>query len=180
MKRTSPSSRLVSKAARSPDLAMTGPDVARKPTPISRATIWASVVLPSPGGPWNSTWSRASPRAFAAETKAREAKASDNAARNRALDERLAAGKALREKIPRNDHGRWKRKEGRPDPIQLLRAGKLPESRASLDRLLQAMVVTSPYQASLEEVKWTEAAIPGRPVLTFVPKSFIAQHGVRD
>ena len=51
MKRTSPSSRLVSSAARSPDLAITGPEVARKPTPISRARIPASVVLPSPGGP---------------------------------------------------------------------------------------------------------------------------------
>src|SRR3546814_557333 len=47
---TSPSSRLVRRAAKSPDFAITGPDVARKPTPISRATICASVVLPSPGG----------------------------------------------------------------------------------------------------------------------------------
>ena len=64
MNRTSPSSRLVSSAARSPDLAITGPEVARKPTPISRARIPASVVLPSPGGPKNSTWSSASPRAL--------------------------------------------------------------------------------------------------------------------
>ena len=35
--------------------AFTGPDVARKPTPSSRATICASVVLPRPGGPTNST-----------------------------------------------------------------------------------------------------------------------------
>ena len=33
----------------------TGPEVARKPTPISRAMIWASVVLPRPGGPKNRT-----------------------------------------------------------------------------------------------------------------------------
>src|SRR5581483_8966507 len=66
MKRTSRSSRLVSSAARSPALAMTGPEVERKPTPSSRAMIWASVVLPSPGGPANSTWSSASPRALAA------------------------------------------------------------------------------------------------------------------
>jgi hypothetical protein len=64
--------------------------------------------------------------------------------------------------------------------IQLLRAGNLAASRQMLDRLLQTMVVTSPYQASVEEVKWTEAAIPGRPVLTFVPKSFVSAHGVRD
>src|SRR5271169_1863418 len=48
---------------------MTGPEVARKPTPISRATICAKVVLPSPGGPNNSTWSSASPRALAASIK---------------------------------------------------------------------------------------------------------------
>ena len=30
---------------------------------------WASVVLPRPGGPQNSTWSRASPRRLAASTK---------------------------------------------------------------------------------------------------------------
>ena len=51
-------------------------------------------------------------------------------ARPRALDERIAAGKALRDKVPRGDHGRWKRREGRPDPIQLLRAGdegRIPE-----------------------------------------------------
>ena len=38
-----------------PAMAITGPDVARKLTPSSRATICASVVLPSPGGPTNST-----------------------------------------------------------------------------------------------------------------------------
>jgi uncharacterized protein (DUF2252 family) len=50
--------------------------------------------------------------------------------RRRALDERVAAGKALRDKVPRAAHGRWKRREGRPDPIQLLRAGdegRVPE-----------------------------------------------------
>ena len=38
-------------AARSPALAITGPEVERKLTPSSRATIWASVVLPRPGRP---------------------------------------------------------------------------------------------------------------------------------
>ena len=51
MNRTSRGSRLVSSAARSPALAITGPEVARKLTPSSRATICASVVLPRPGGP---------------------------------------------------------------------------------------------------------------------------------
>jgi Flp pilus assembly protein TadD len=64
--------------------------------------------------------------------------------------------------------------------IQFLRAGNASASRQTFDRLLQTMVVSSPYQASLEEVKWTEAAIPGRPTLTFVPKSFVNAHGVRD
>ena len=70
MKRTSRSSRLVSSAARSPALAITGPEVARKLTPSSRARIAPSVVLPSPGGPTNSTWSSASfrPRAAAINT----------------------------------------------------------------------------------------------------------------
>src|SRR5919202_2565449 len=66
MNRTSRSSRLVRSAARSPARAITGPEVARKLTPSSRATIWASVVLPRPGGPAKSTWSSASPRALAA------------------------------------------------------------------------------------------------------------------
>ncbi len=69
MNSTSRSSRLVSKAARSPALAITGPEVARKPTPSSRATICASVVLPRPGGPTNSTWSSASLRLRAASMK---------------------------------------------------------------------------------------------------------------
>ena len=56
-------------AARSPALASTGPEVARKFTPSSRATIWARVVLPRPGGPNSSTWSSASPRPRAASMK---------------------------------------------------------------------------------------------------------------
>ena len=49
MKSTSRGSRLVRMAARSPALASTGPEVARNPTPSSRAMICASVVLPRPG-----------------------------------------------------------------------------------------------------------------------------------
>ncbi len=62
MNSTSRGSRFVRIAARSPALASTGPEVIRNPTPSSRAMICASVVLPSPGGPWNSVWSIASPR----------------------------------------------------------------------------------------------------------------------
>ena len=64
--------------------------------------------------------------------------------------------------------------------IQLARAGRLADARPTLDRFLRAMETTSPYQAALEEVKWTEGAIPGRPVLTFAPKNFIQTQGVRE
>ncbi len=40
----------------------------------------------------------------------------------RSLSERLAAGKALRVATPRNVQGRWRRAEGRKDPIAVLRA----------------------------------------------------------
>src|SRR5688572_29772921 len=69
MKSTSRGSRLVSSAARSPGRSSTGPEVWRRFTPISRAMMCASVVLPSPGGPNSSTWSSASPRARAAWMK---------------------------------------------------------------------------------------------------------------
>ena len=66
MNNTSFSVRLVSSAAKSPDRSIAGPEVIRKFTPISLAIILASVVLPSPGGPYKSTWSRASLRFKAA------------------------------------------------------------------------------------------------------------------
>src|SRR5882762_8823512 len=69
MKSTSFASRLVRIAARSPGRSRTGPEVWRRFTPISRAMMCASVVLPSPGGPNSSTWSSASPRARAAWMK---------------------------------------------------------------------------------------------------------------
>ena len=64
--------------------------------------------------------------------------------------------------------------------IQLLRAGQLAKARTALDRFFGLMEVTAPYQASLEEVKWTEGPIAGRPVLTFAPKNFISFAGVRE
>ena len=57
MNRTSPSCRSVRRAARSPARTSTGPEVMRRPTPISAATMPASDVFPSPGGPANSRWS---------------------------------------------------------------------------------------------------------------------------
>ena len=43
-----------------------GPAIVRMPTPSSSRTMYARLVLPRPGGPASSTWSSASPRAFAA------------------------------------------------------------------------------------------------------------------
>ena len=57
--------------------------------------------------------------------------------------------------------------------IQLLRAGRLTEARGALTRFYALAEVTSPYQASLDEVKWPEGPIPGRAILTFAPKDFI-------
>jgi tetratricopeptide (TPR) repeat protein len=45
--------------------------------------------------------------------------------------------------------------------LQLARAGRVADARPTLDRFLRAMETTSPYQAALEDVRWTEGAIPG-------------------
>ena len=45
-------------------------------------------------------------------------------------DDRAATGKALRDKVPREQHGKWKEFKGRPNPIDLLHksdAGRLKE-----------------------------------------------------
>jgi uncharacterized protein (DUF2252 family) len=39
------------------------------------------------------------------------------------LEDRIAAGKSLREKLPRDEHARWKEAKGRADPLEILRAG---------------------------------------------------------
>ena len=64
--------------------------------------------------------------------------------------------------------------------IQLLRANQVAAARPVLDRLTSAIEVTSPYQAALEDVKWTEGPIAGRPVLTFAPKYFVSLNRVRE
>ena len=71
MNRTSPGSRLVSMAARSPCLSSAGPLVCLMFTCNSLAIIVASVVLPRPGGPESRIWSRTSPRPRAALMKIR-------------------------------------------------------------------------------------------------------------
>jgi tetratricopeptide (TPR) repeat protein len=64
--------------------------------------------------------------------------------------------------------------------IQFLRARQPQQARPVLDRLFGVMEGTAPYQASLDEVRWTDGPIPGRAVLTFAPKSFISIRGVRE
>jgi hypothetical protein len=57
-------------------------------------------------------------------------------------DERAAAGKALRDKIPRHQLGRWANSKDRPDPIELLHksdAGRMKELVAiRYGRMLQS------------------------------------------
>mgnify|MGYP003324057343 CR=1 FL=1 len=53
--KTSPSSKLVSRPARSPAFSSTGPDVTFKFVESSLEIIWDNVVLPRPGGPCNIT-----------------------------------------------------------------------------------------------------------------------------
>jgi len=57
-------------------------------------------------------------------------------------DERAAAGKVLRDKIPRKQHGEWKEVAGRPNPIDLLRksdAGRMKNLVAiRYSRMLQS------------------------------------------
>ncbi len=64
-------------AARSPACWMAGPLVTRSGAPSSCATIIASVVLPSPGGPESRTWSGAWPRPRAASSTSDELLADD-------------------------------------------------------------------------------------------------------
>lgn len=64
--------------------------------------------------------------------------------------------------------------------IQLLRRGDTPAAQSRLNRFVAAMEVTQPYQAALEDVRWAEGPIAGRPVLTFAPKFFVSLNRVRD
>jgi Flp pilus assembly protein TadD len=58
--------------------------------------------------------------------------------------------------------------------IQHLRAGRLAQARAALDRFLHLVELTASYQASLSEVKWVEGPHVGRPVLAFNPQTLIS------
>ncbi|HWC75430.1 MAG TPA: CRTAC1 family protein, partial [Gemmatimonadales bacterium] len=52
------------------------------------------------------------------------------------------------------------------------------DARAAFDRFMRMVEVTAPYQASLEQIDWTEGPLPGRPVLTFNPASLITMRGI--
>jgi uncharacterized protein (DUF2252 family) len=46
------------------------------------------------------------------------------------VDDRFAAGRALRDRVPRTEHAKWKRPDHRPDPVDILMAGdvdRVPE-----------------------------------------------------
>src|SRR5436309_7272372 len=62
--------------------------------------------------------------------------------------------------------------------LQALRAGRMVNARAELDRFLRLMEVTAPYQAALAEVDGIEGPLAGRPVLAFSPQSLIAMRGI--
>ena len=62
----------------------------------------------------------------------------------RSTEERRAAGKALRERVPRESHGKWKERPDRPDPIEILIAsdvGRIPE----LVPIRHGRMLTSPF-----------------------------------
>ncbi|HLQ59473.1 MAG TPA: FG-GAP-like repeat-containing protein [Gemmatimonadales bacterium] len=62
--------------------------------------------------------------------------------------------------------------------LQALRAGRLADARAALDRFLRLIEVTAPYQASLAQVDGIEGPLAGRPVLAFSPQSLITMRGI--
>ena len=63
--------------------------------------------------------------------------------------------------------------------LRSLQAGKVADARPPLERFTYLMQSTKPYQAALDDVKWVDGPVPGRPVLTFNPKYLISLHGVR-
>src|SRR5687767_3386746 len=62
--------------------------------------------------------------------------------------------------------------------LQHLRRGTVAEARAPLDRFLRAMELTAPYQSSLDEVKWEQGPLVGRPVLAFNLQSLMQTRAI--
>ncbi|MGQ0639228.1 MAG: FG-GAP-like repeat-containing protein [Gemmatimonadaceae bacterium] len=74
-------------------------------------------------------------------------------------------------------------REARPyltSALRLLQDGKLAEAREPLDRFIAVLEGTVAYQASLDEVRWAEAPLVGRPVLQFAATHLITLRGVRE
>ncbi len=66
--------------------------------------------------------------------------------------------------------------------MRALQDGTPAAAKAPLDHFLALARVTSPYQASLAEVRagGADSPLAGRPVLSFAPTSLVARIGVRD
>ena len=66
--------------------------------------------------------------------------------------------------------------------MRALQDGTPAAAKAPLDHFLALVRVTTPYQASLDEVKagGADSPLAGRPVLSFAPTSLVARIGVRD
>jgi tetratricopeptide (TPR) repeat protein len=74
-------------------------------------------------------------------------------------------------------------REARPQldsTLRMLRQGNIAAARGGgpLDRFLHAMELTAPYQAALEEVKWVQGPLVGRPVLAFNPQSLLQTRAI--
>lgn len=66
--------------------------------------------------------------------------------------------------------------------MRALQTGNSAQAKAPLDHFLALVRVTTPYQASLDDVTagGADSPLAGRPVLTFAPTSLITSVGVRD
>lgn len=62
--------------------------------------------------------------------------------------------------------------------ILLLRSGDLTAARATFRRTSAALELTAPYQASLQEVRWVQGTLLGRPTLAFKPQTLITTRGL--
>jgi hypothetical protein len=62
----------------------------------------------------------------------------------RSVADRVAAGKALRDKVPRASHARWKKAAGREDPIAMLQAADA-ERIAELVPIRYGRMLASPF-----------------------------------
>jgi len=72
-------------------------------------------------------------------------------------------------------------REARPaldSASRLLSDGRLTDARSAFERFHAAIRLTMPYQAALEDVKWVEGPLVGRPILTFKPQTLITTRGL--